>query len=374
MGYYFDNAATTPLLPEVKQVMHEIIDNSYGNPSSIHRLGREAKTIVERARKTVANTIISSVGEVFFTSGATESNNLILFKAFQSLRVRRIISSPIEHHCVLHSLEELEKLGCEVILLNVDNEGNIDLDQLRDVLSQSAKKTLVSLMHGNNEIGNLIDLTTIGTLCKEFGALFHTDTAQTIGKLPIDVEASSIDFLTGSAHKFHGPKGIGFVYIKGDHKLDPLLIGGSQERNMRSGTENVICIAGMAEALQQSIDNRELWQAHIKNLRKQLKEGLKETIPDIVFNGNQEYYLNHVLSTGFPKSKNSDLMEVNLDMKNIYASAGSACSSGTLKASHVMQAIGADPNRKPVRFSFSAMNTTEEVDSMLSLIGSICHG
>lgn len=368
MAIYFDNAATTPLIPEVKEVMIDIIQNEYGNPSSIHMMGRVAKTIVERSRKTIANVVKSAVGEIFFTSGATESNNLILQKSVESLGIQRIISSPIEHHCVLHTLEFLQKKGCDIIYLNVSSEGNIDLDQLEQLLKGSDAKTLVSIMHGNNELGNITDIKTIGKLCREHGALFHTDTAQTVGKLDIDAHGYHIDFLTGSAHKFYGPKGIGFVFINGDHKLEPMLLGGSQERNMRSGTENVICIAGMAKALETSYVNMEAWQQDVTELKSLLKTGIIDSVPGIQVLGTQDQSLNHILSVSFPESAKSDLMEVNLDMAGVFVSAGSACSSGTLKASHVMEAIQADPSRKTVRFSFSHMNTIDEVNQVLQVL------
>ncbi len=368
MAIYFDNAATTPLLPEVKEVMIDIINHEYGNPSSIHMMGRVAKTIVERSRKTIANIIKSAVGEIFFTSGATESNNLILQKSFETLGIKRYISSPLEHHCVLHTLEYMAKKGCEVHYLNVDSQGHIDLNELEQLLESSEQETLVSIMHGNNELGNVVDIGSVGALCKVHGALFHTDTAQTMGKLEIDAHAMHIDFLTGSAHKFYGPKGIGFVFINGDHKLEPMLLGGSQERNMRSGTENVICIAGMAKALEVSYAQRSTWQSHIFELKTALRSGILEAVPGIQVLGTEDSALHHILSVSFPQSAKSDLMEVNLDMAGVYASAGSACSSGTLKASHVMEAIKADATRKTVRFSLSHMNTIEEVNQVIQVL------
>lgn len=367
MQVYFDNAATTPLLPEVKAKMIEIIEQQFGNPSSIHRLGREAKTTIERCRKSVANTFKSSIGEIFFTSGATESNNMIIRGAIHELGVKRIITTTVEHPCVHSTIAELGK-NIRVDYLELDAMGSYSLDQLRDLLIADDSKTLVSLMHGNNELGNLADIQAIGELCKEHQALFHSDTAQTVGKEIIDLSQLNIDFFTGSGHKFHGPKGVGFVYINGENKLKPYLIGGNQERNMRSGTENVIGIVGLATALEQSINHRTEWQADIKTLKTKMLTGLQLINGDIRVNGKQTASLNHVLSLAFPPSANSDLFEINLDMAGIYASAGSACSSGTLKRSHVMDAIQLPEGWKPVRFSFSHLNTSEEIEYALEKI------
>jgi len=375
MTIYLDNAATTPLLSEVKEEMKYVIDNHYGNPSSIHKLGRTAKTLIEKARKTISSAITCSVGEIFFTSCATESNNMILNQSVANLGVTRIITSPIEHHCILHTLEHMSKHNpnIEVTFVEIKPNGQIDYDNLKELLSASDKKTLVSLMHGNNEIGNITDLPTVSQLCQEAGALFHTDTAQTIGKEHINVQETHVDFLTGSAHKFHGPKGIGFVYIYGDHKLDPILHGGAQERNMRSGTENLICIVAMAKALEVSIANREEWQAHILTLKTEMKKLLSEAIEGIEFIGDQENSLNHVLSVSFSPSPHLDLLEVNLDMSGVYASAGSACSSGTLTASHVMDALNISPLRKTVRFSFSSLNSMDEIVEVVDRCAQICN-
>jgi len=375
MTIYLDNAATTPLLPEVKEEMKYVIDNHYGNPSSIHKLGRTAKTLIEKARKTISSAITCSVGEIFFTSCATESNNMILCQSVANLGVTRIITSPIEHHCILHTLEHLDAHhpDVEIVYVAIKPNGQIDYEDLEALLSASDQKTLVSLMHGNNEIGNLTDLVTVSQMCKEAGALFHTDTAQTIGKEQINVQETHVDFLTGSAHKFHGPKGIGFVYIYGDHKLDPILHGGAQERNMRSGTENLICITAMAKALEVSMANRVEWQKHILHLKTEMKSLLSDAIEGIEFIGDQENSLNHVLSVSFPPSPHLDLLEVNLDMSGVYASAGSACSSGTLTASHVMDSLNIDPLRKTVRFSFSSLNTLDEIKEVVKRCAKICN-
>lgn len=372
MSVYLDNAATTPLIPEVKEVMKDIIDNYYGNPSSIHSLGRASKTIIEKARKTIASAITCAAGEVFFTSCATESNNMILKQSVKNLGVTRLISSPLEHHCILHTLESLDELDTvNLEYVDLGEYGRIDYDHLEQLLQSSDEKTLVSLMHGNNEIGNITDIKRVSAMCQEHGALFHTDTAQSMGKEEINVQETHIDFLNGSAHKFHGPKGVGFVYIYGDHKIDPLLHGGSQERNMRSGTENLICIGGMAKALEVAMENREAWQSQIGAYKQMMKAGLINAIPGIEFLGDPDNNLNHVLSVSFPPSPQLDLLEVSLDMNGIFASAGSACSSGSVKRSHVVEALNVDPARKTVRFSFSTLNTEEDIKKAISVCSNI---
>jgi cysteine desulfurase len=373
MSIYLDNAATTPLLPEVKELMKDVIDNHYGNPSSIHSLGRSSRSIIEKARKTISTAITCAPGEIFFTSCATESNNMVLKQSVKNLGVTRIISSPIEHHCVMHTIEDIQQCAnIDAVLVKLNDKGHIDYDHLESLLKDQSQKTLVSLMHGNNEIGNITDLKKVSDLCKEYGALYHADTAQTMGKEDINVQDVHIDFINGSAHKFHGPKGAGFVYIYGEHKLDPLFHGGSQERNMRSGTENLICIAGMAKALELSMQHREEWQLHMKQLKDTLREGLSDSIPSIEFLGDVDNSLNHILSVSFPPSEQLDLLEINLDMQGIYASAGSACSSGSLKKSHVMEALNVDPGRKTVRFSFSALTTMEEIKKTIEVCSNIC--
>ncbi|MFZ1751628.1 MAG: cysteine desulfurase family protein, partial [Saprospiraceae bacterium] len=251
MHIYLDNASTTPMFPDVIRVMTEVMNENFGNPSSIHFHGRKSKSIIENARRVTANTINASLSEIFFTSSATEANNMVLKNVVQDHHIQRIITSPTEHHCILHSLDYLQKVNnIEVVVMNVDSEGNIDYDQLEELLKLQGKKTLVSIMHGNNEIGTMSDLHRIGVLCNENQALFHCDAVQTVGKYPIDVQSSMISYLSGSAHKFHGPKGAGFVFINNDFMLSPYIHGGAQERNMRAGTENVTAIAGLATALE----------------------------------------------------------------------------------------------------------------------------
>ncbi|MFZ1561245.1 MAG: cysteine desulfurase family protein [Saprospiraceae bacterium] len=364
MRIYLDNASTTPMLPEVIDYMTEVMHNDFGNPSSIHQHGRKAKSIIENARKTVAKVINASLGEVFFTSSATEANNMILKNAVQDLGVQRIISSPTEHHCILHTLDYLtHHHKCEVIYLRVDAYGIIDYQQLEDLLSGTSLKTLVSIMHGNNEIGTMSDTIKIGALCHKYSALYHCDAVQTIGKYPIDVQASYISFLSGSAHKFHGPKGVGFVFISNENIITPYIHGGAQERNMRAGTENVTGIAGLAKALEIISDSTDSNKEKILSLRKLFKDKLLSEFQDITFNGSQEGdFLAHVLSVSFPPGPKADMLVMNLDIAGISASSGSACSAGIEEDSHVLVAIGHPAERKTIRFSFSPFNTENEIN------------
>ncbi len=374
MRVYLDNAATTPINNEVVEIMTQAMLSTYGNPSSIHMEGRSARTTIETARKKVAEMIGASVGEIFFTSGGTESNNMLLNCAVRDLGVRRIISSPIEHHCILHTLDHIreEHSDVEIVLLEVDNKGRVDLDQLSSLLSDSNRKTLVSLMHSNNEIGAMIDLDEVAHICQKHGALFHSDTVQSMGFFPIDVSKTPVHFISGSAHKFHGPKGAGFIYIKNDCSLKPFIYGGAQERNMRAGTENIYGIAGLAAALEIACNNMIHNRSHIEGLKQYLIEQLKTQFDDIRFNGDYDSRSHYkVLSVSFPPSPKSELLLLNLDIKGISASGGSACSSGAEKGSHVLKAIGADASRKSIRFSFSNHNKKEEIDYLIEQLKTI---
>lgn len=371
---YFDNAATTPLLPEVIEVMNEAMHEYFGNPSSIHKEGRTARAVIEQARKTVAQRLGASIGEIFFTSGGTESNNMALKGAVRDLGVRRIISARTEHHCILHSLATLEKRdSLEVIFLDVDDRGRADLNQLKDLLAQGQKKTLVSLMHANNEIGTMIDLDEVAAICQENGALFHTDTVQTIGYYPIDVSRTPVNFLAGAAHKFYGPKGVGFVYINSGNIIRPFIDGGSQERNMRGGTENIYGILGLAKALELAGSQLEERRRHIEGLRSYFLERLLAAFDDLQFNGDWDGRAHYkTLSVAFPPSPKADLLLLNLDIAGIAASGGSACSSGADAGSHVLNAVsGPDDQRKTIRFSFSHFNTRDEVDFVVSKLKEI---
>ena len=373
MRVFLDNAATTPIYKEVVEIMTQVMLSSYGNPSSIHLEGRTARAAIESARKKVAELIGASVGEIFFTSGGTESNNMILNCAVRDLEIKRIISSPIEHHCILHTLEHIgSDTPVEVVLINTDHKGRPDLDQLNDLLADQSKKTLVSLMHSNNEIGTMIELDEISAICAKHKAFFHSDTVQTMGYFPIDVSNTNIQFLTGSAHKFHGPKGVGFLYIKNDCAIKPFIHGGSQERNMRAGTENIYGIAGLAAALEISCNNMEAHKAHIQDLRQYLIDQLITHFEDIQFNGDYNGRSHYkVLNVSFPSSPKSELMLLHLDIKGISASGGSACSSGAEVGSHVLQGINAAPNRKSIRFSFSHFNKKEEIDFLIQQLKTI---
>lgn len=373
MRIYLDNAATTALNPEVIETMTQVLKDTYGNPSSIHSEGRSARATIEKARKTVANAIGSSIGEVFFTSGGTESNNMALKCAVRDLGVKHIITTEMEHHCVLHTLENIEHGGqAKVSYLPANERGRFQLEDLENLLKTSEEKVLVSLMHSNNEIGTMIDLEAIAQLCETYDALFHTDTVQTIGHFPIDLSKIRINFLSGSAHKFHGPKGIGFVYINGDNIIRPYINGGAQERNMRAGTENIHGIAGLAKALEIACDNMDNFRSHIEKVRTHMMDQLLTCFDDIQFNGDYDgLYHYKVLSVSFPPSPKSNLLLLNLDIAGISASGGSACSSGAEQGSHVLKAIGADPSRKTIRFSFSHHNTIEEIDFLIEKLKTI---
>jgi len=370
MRVYLDNAATTPLDPAVIEVMTDIMQNHYGNPSAIHGQGREVRTIIEEARKTVARLVNVTPSEIFFTSGGTEADNMAIRCSVADLDVKRIISSPIEHHAVLYTAQELANAGkvkLEMVKLGLD--GHVDLEDLEKLLSNSKDKTLVTLMHANNEIGNLLDLDLVGAMCEKYGALFHSDTVQTMAHYRFDLQKTHVDFLAASAHKFNGPKGVGFIYISNRNKLKPMFTGGSQERNMRSGTENVYGIAGLAKAFQISHDQMDEKTALISGLKNYMRERLTTEIPGVRFNGDiNGNNLYTVLSVSFPPSKVSDMMLFKMDIEGISASGGSACSSGTDIGSHVMSALKSDTTRANVRFSFGKFNTKEEIDFAIEIL------
>jgi cysteine desulfurase len=363
---YLDNAATTPISPEVIEAMTEVLRAHYGNPSSIHAEGRAVRAIIEQARKQVAQAIGASTAEIFFTSGGTESNNMAIKCSVRDLGVQRIISTGLEHHCGLHSHDTVAAQGVEIVYLPVDAHGRFDYADLEKQLQSSNKKTLVSLMHANNEIGTMLDLNRVAEICQSHGALFHSDTVQTVGHFPMDVSQTPISFLSGAAHKFHGPKGIGFIYINSNNQIKPWIDGGSQERNMRGGTENVAGIVGLAKALELANNEMEERKAKITSGRNYLKNRLLEEFEDIRFNGDPDgESLYTVLSVSFPASAKSELLLLLLDIAGISVSGGSACTSGSEKGSHVLEGIGADPTRKSIRFSFSHYNTTDEIDFVI---------
>lgn len=367
---YFDNAATTPLSPEVLTAMMPFLTENFGNPSSIYAEGRKSRAAIEGARKVVANSIGASLGEIFFTSCGTESNNMALKRAVLDLGVRHIISAATEHHCVLHTIEAIAREEqIRVTNVRLDAAGRPDLDHLEEILqSEGGKETLVSLMYVNNETGQMIDLARASAICKAHGALLHCDTVQALGFFPIDVQQTPLAFLSGSAHKFHGPKGVGFVYINSDYSIKPYLDGGGQERNMRAGTENLSGIVGLAAALDIAVTQMESRKAHIQNLRQHMVSGLREAFPDIRFLTDIEGASHYkILNVCFPLNAKTELLLMNLDITGISASGGSACSSGAEKGSHVLAAmLGEDDTTcRAVRFSFSYLNTLEEVDIVI---------
>ena len=363
MKIYLDNAATTPLDPEVLQVMLPIMQQQFGNPSSIHSFGRETRTIIEKARKTVAALLNVSPSEIFFTSGGTEANNTALRCSINDLGIKHCISTKIEHHAVEHTLSEIcQKESIKLSYINVDKKGNIDLSHLEELLKNN-EKSLVSLMHANNELGTLTPIEKVGELCKKYNAVFHSDTVQTMGHYVHDLKKIPVDFVTCAAHKFHGPKGVGFLYINNRVKIHPFITGGAQERNMRGGTENVYGIAGLAKALEIAYRDMEHDAKYISGIRSYMIDKLKSEIHDVDFNSETEKEsLYTVLNVSFPPSDFSEMLLFNLDIAGIAASGGSACSSGSNVGSHVLSGVGADPNRPAVRFSFSKYTTKEEID------------
>jgi cysteine desulfurase len=371
---YFDNAATTPLDPEVLEAMMPYLTNIYGNGSSIHTLGRQAKAAVENSRKKVAELLHTSPSEIFFTSGGTEANNTVIRSCVESLGLKTVISSPVEHHAILHPLEYLQKQnGLDLQLVNLKENASVDLESLEEKLKKTSK-ALVTLMHGNNEVGNLLDLHEVSRICKKYGALFHSDTVQTVGKFSINLQELGVDFISGSAHKFHGPKGVGFLYINSSHQINPFIHGGAQERNMRGGTENVAGVVGLAKALELAIEKQDKRRAHLKDLKLYLKNELLKAIPGVNFNGASgdiENSLYHLLNVSFPEHPDNQMLLFSLDIEGICVSGGSACSSGTDIGSHVLNALKVPEERANVRFSFAKQNTKEEIDSVVSILKNI---
>ena len=370
MKVYFDNAATTPLDEEVLAAMMPYLKEHFGNPSTQYSYGRDTRAAIEEARKEIAQLINAQASEVIFTSGATESNNMVIKGAVNYLGVERIITSPIEHHCVEYSVVFCrDHLQVETAFVKIDDKGNIDFDDLETLLQSSSKKTLVSLMHANNEIGTLLDAERVGALCKKYNALFHSDTVQTFAHFPIDVQKMNVDFISGAAHKFHGPIGIGFLYMRKQHKLQAYIHGGGQERGFRAGTENVYGIVGMAAAAKKAYANLENDKAYILGLKNYFIQQLQANFQDIDFNGNiDENSLFTVLNVSFPPSDKAALLLFMLDIDGICCSGGSACGSGASAGSHVISALAKDENRVSIRFSFSKHNTKEEVDYVISKI------
>jgi cysteine desulfurase len=366
---YFDNAATTPLDKEVADTMYQVMLNDFGNPSSTHSHGRTVRTIIEECRRTIAKIINCSPGEIFFTSGGTEADNMALRKTISDFNIKNIISSAIEHHAVSHTVEELAKDGkVNMHLVELTENGHVNYENL-EYLLQNNPNALVSLMHANNEIGNLLDAEKVGELCEKYNALFHSDTVQTVGHYPIDVQKMKVHFIACAAHKFHGPKGIGFIYISSNSKIHPFITGGAQERNMRGGTENVYGIVGLTKALEIAYNNLNNEMEHIKSLKFYMLEQLKKNIQGIEFNGDAEgNSLYTVLNASFPPSSIGEMLLFKLDIAGISVSGGSACSSGSDVGSHVLKALKTDGNRAAVRFSFAKQNTFSEVDKVINVL------
>ncbi len=364
---YLDNAATTSLDPQVLEAMMPYLTNRFGNPSSIYSYGRESRMGIENSRKSVAKLLQAHPAEIFFTSGGTESSNTAITAAVRDLGCKHIISSRIEHHATLHTIEYLQQKGeASLSYVQILENGDIDLDHLEKLLQNSNEKSLVTLMHANNEIGNITDLHTVGNLCRKYNAIFHSDTVQTVGHFPFDLRNTPVDFITGSGHKFHGPKGAGILYINENIKIKPFINGGSQERNMRAGTENLYGIIGFAKALEIASENHISDKEKIQGLKFYMMDSLAKNIAGTSFNGDPTgSSLYAVLSTNFPKTEKSEMLLFNLDIHNICASGGSACTSGADQGSHVIRALRNDNNFVTVRFSFSKFNTTEEVDLVI---------
>lgn len=366
---YFDNAATTALDPEVLDAMMPFLTEKFGNPSSVYSYGRETKLAIENARKTVARILNANPSEIFFTSGGTESTNTAVNAAIRDLGCKHIITSPLEHHATLHTVEHMEHFGhASLSFVKLTDKGHIDMADLEAQLAASKVKTLVTLMHANNEIGNIMDIKVVGELCRKYDAIFHSDTVQTVGHYPFDLKNTYVHFINGAGHKFHGPKGVGILYVNENVSIKPYLTGGAQERNMRAGTENLYGIVGFAKALEIATARYEQDSSYIAELKRYMTDRLKEHFPGIVFNGDTEgKSLYTVLNVSFPMDEKTDMLLFNLDISGICVSGGSACTSGASSVSHVIKAIhnGQSAAMVPIRFSFCRHNTTDEIDHVI---------
>lgn len=372
---YLDNAASSPMDPEVLEIMKPYLLDFYGNPSSTHSFGRNLRNAIEDSRRTIARHFGVTPGEIFFTSGGTEADNTAIMGAVEAYNIKHIVSARIEHHAVTHTIEHLEEKGkVKVSWLNVDQCGNVDLEELSEVLGANPD-SLVSLMHGNNEIGTITDIDRVGEICREHGALFHSDTVQTMGNVRMNFSDTELDFAAASAHKFYGPKGAGFLFVRKGVKIPGLIHGGGQERNMRAGTENVAFIAGMAYALNKCYENFEARHVHISGLKYYMKDLLERELPGVRFNGetSPERSLPTILNTVVPVGEDDAMLLFNLELAGIAASGGSACNSGALMGSHVLRGIGGDREAlmNSVRFSFGMKNTREEIDLAVNTLKSI---
>jgi len=364
---YLDNASTTAMRPEVILEMTKVMQEDYGNPSSTHSFGRNGKTILELSRKSIAKHFNCTAQEIIFTSGGTEADNWILRSAVEDLKIERIITSKTEHHAVLHTVLVLkEEYNIQVDYLKINPDGSVDLTHLSNLLSDE-KKTLVSLMHVNNETGTILDLERVGVICRQYSALFHSDTVQSVGKTEIDLQKTPIDFILASAHKFHGPKGVGFAFVRKNSGLQPLLFGGEQEKGLRAGTEAVHQIAGMAKALAISYEKLDEERTYISDLKSYLIAQLEIHFPDFRINGKKEDFYNIINITLPLSADKTSMLLFNLDMKGIAVSRGSACQSGSIKPSHVLKEMLSETDLKlpNLRISFSHYNTKEDIDWLI---------
>ena len=362
---FLDNASTTPIAPEIIEMMSEMMKSHFANPSSVHSYGRESKIVVEGARKKIAELLNTSPGSIFFTSGGTEADNMAIKCAIHDHKITHAITSRLSHHAVLFPLEDLEKEGLiKLSYVDIDKSGVISMSHLKELLS-SNPRTFVSIMHANNEIGTIQDIKVIGDICKEHNAIFHSDTVQTMAHFPFDMQKLNVDFMAASAHKFHGPKGVGFVYISENIRIKPLLRGGGQERNMRAGTENIYGIAALAMAMEMAYENLEEETDYIKGLKIYMMEKLQTELEDVQFYGkctDMDNSLYTVLSCHFPETDIAEMLLFNLDILGVACSGGSACASGGSKGSHVLTEIVTESKRPGIRFSFSKYNTKEDID------------
>lgn len=372
MDAYLDNAATTPVAPEVVTAMMDVYRSVHGNPSSTHAPGRKAKALVETSRRTIAKLLGAPPRTVCFTSGGTEADNHAIQAAVSCLGVRRIVTSAAEHSAVIKAAQMAgERHQVEVVHVHHHDDGRVDMAHLKALLAETDTPTLVSLMHANNEVGVMVDLVQLGTLCRTHGAWSHSDTVQSMGHYPMNLEALEIDFLTCSAHKLHGPKGTGFLFVNPTLRIDGMIVGGGQERMLRGGTENVAGIVGLAEAFQLAFDHMEAHERHIRAMKRRMVEGLVARIPEVVFNGHshQEDRLYTVLNVQFPQHPNGGMAVFLLDLEGVACSGGSACSSGATMGSHVLRALGFhDPDRASVRFSFSRYTSEADIDHALDAV------
>ena len=373
MRVYLDNAATTPIAPEVVEVMLPVLTNDFGNPSSTHFYGRQTKALIETSRRTISKLLNCQPSEIIFTSGGTEADNMALYSSVHQMGVKHIITSTIEHHAVGHTAEMIANAGeAKVSYVKINDKGLVDLVDLEKLL-QSGEKTLVSLMHANNEISTLLPMKEVSLLCRKYNALFHSDTVQTMGHYTFDLNELDIDFITCAAHKFHGPKGIGFLYVNKSIKVEPLIHGGAQERGLRGGTENVYGIVGLAKAMELAFEDVLGHQKHVQSLKTYLIDNLKKAFPTVHFHGetDPEKSLYTVLNVCFPSTPKAGILLFTLDLKGVAVSGGSACSSGAIRGSHVLEGINADPSRPNVRFSFSRYTTIKEIDFALEQVKSV---